>query len=367
MVCSISPGQECGLARERGEQDPKVLFSAFFEFETHKIFQQHRNKYVGPNTFRCSRSHCQLLIELAMCGMQATLLIFFCCYMLNLSHSLSTVQKHDNPWKIHILQDSEGATLGQCTEFFPEDDRPDEDELEMLFPTVRRRFAFGTAINDGLTQDKIMIRQTSFGCGKLGYQVWPSSIALSLYLCNHPEMIKDQNIMELGAGCGLPSAVCRDLLGARFILATDFWMVSKCEQDRLIPESWHGINLKFNVETSPKAKAQHVDWFNPDTVRHALEVGQPNIVVGSDLIYYPTDLWSLWNTIEICLKDGDVDEVILISPLKPDVREALPEFRKMLENKGGKEYNVKIRELSLHCNEIGNSVDTFLSMSIALK
>jgi predicted nicotinamide N-methyase len=265
------------------------------------------------------------------------------------------------------LQNSDDETLGRCIEFPPEDDRPDEDELEILYPTTRCRFSFVAADHDDTSKDTIMIRQTSFGCGKLGHQVWSSSIALSVYLCSRPDLTQNQSIMELGAGCGLPSAVCRDVLGASSVLATDFWMVGDREKDRLIPENWHGINLEFNVVTSPRAKVQHVDWFNPDTVRQALHTGQPNIVVGSDLVYYPTDLEPFWNTIDICLKEGGVDEVILMSPLKPETREALPEFRKMLESRANEGYDINLKELTLHKDEIGNSVDRFLSMSIAME
>eukprot|EP00980_Cylindrotheca_fusiformis_P005135 scaffold1087_cov136-Cylindrotheca_fusiformis.AAC.21 len=290
------------------------------------------------------------------------------CLLLKLGHAFSTLPTQDTAWKTHILENSDGETLARCIEFLPEDDRPDEDELEMMYPTIRRHFAFdGGASDEHFFEGKILCRQTSFGCGKLGHQIWPASIALSAYLCSRPELIKNKSVMELGAGCGLPSAVCRDVLQASYILATDFWMVGDFEKDRLIPENWHGVNLEFNVATTQRAKVQQVDWFNPDTVRQALQTCQPNIVVGSDLVYYPADLEPFWNTIDICLKEGDVDQILLVSPLKPETREALPEFRKLLEAKGADAYDIKMEELTMHCNEIENSADSFLAMNIAMK
>ncbi|CAJ1945206.1 unnamed protein product [Cylindrotheca closterium] len=239
----------------------------------------------------------------------------------------------------------------------------------MFYPTARRYFQFPSSEHNAVDSDPIMIRQTSFGCGKLGHQVWPSAIALSLYLCSQ-DFTKDKSVMELGAGCGLPSAVCRDILGVDSVLATDFWMLptSEWEKGRLIPENWHGINLEFNIckDASKTANIQQLDWHKPDSIRDALRIGKPKIVIGSDLVYYPTDLEPLWNTIEICLKEGNLDQVLLVSPLEPITREALPEFRQLLEGKGKDGYTVEIEELTVHRDEIGNSVDHFLRMSIAL-
>lgn len=51
--------------------------------------------------------------------------------------------------------------------------------------------------------------------------VWPSSIVLSDYLCDNPQLVKGKVVVELGAGAALPSIVA-DKLGARITLVTDF-------------------------------------------------------------------------------------------------------------------------------------------------
>jgi predicted nicotinamide N-methyase len=38
-------------------------------------------------------------------------------------------------------------------------------------------------------------------------QVWPSSKALAEYILDHPEIIKNKKVLELGAGLGLPSLI----------------------------------------------------------------------------------------------------------------------------------------------------------------
>ena len=148
-------------------------------------------------------------------------------FLLGTCQCFST-QTNNAIWRTYILTDfEEEFEIGSCSESPPEDDRPDEDELELLYPTMRRHFNF---CNNGYSSPSIdvMVRQTSFGCGKLGHQVWASSIALSLFLSGpYDYKVRGQSVLELGAGCGLPSAVCSDVLGARSVMATDFWMQPK--------------------------------------------------------------------------------------------------------------------------------------------
>lgn len=50
--------------------------------------------------------------------------------------------------------------------------------------------------------------------------LWPSSVALAIFLADHPELVKGKSVLELGAGLGLPSLVASHL-GAN-VLATDY-------------------------------------------------------------------------------------------------------------------------------------------------
>src|SRR4051812_46485300 len=50
--------------------------------------------------------------------------------------------------------------------------------------------------------------------------LWPSAEALAWYLADHPELVKDKSVLELGCGLGLPSLVAAHLGGA--VLATDY-------------------------------------------------------------------------------------------------------------------------------------------------
>jgi predicted nicotinamide N-methyase len=50
--------------------------------------------------------------------------------------------------------------------------------------------------------------------------LWPAAEALSIYLNDHPELIRNKSVLELGCGLGFPSLVAAHLGGE--VLATDF-------------------------------------------------------------------------------------------------------------------------------------------------
>ena len=268
--------------------------------------------------------------------------------------------------------------VGTCQEVRPQarDPTAEEDEVEMFYDTTRRSFTFphgwtndvedmtissqrsflfpravggddggghagwATATEaerllraDAIPLRQVNIRQTSFGCGKLGATVWPSGIALaSLLSGDYRSLIRGKRVLELGSGCGLPSLVARDIAGASNVLATDYWEEDDgtFDADRLIPKNLFGANLAHNIGS--KTAIKHLDWHDQVNVMSVYDEFQPEIIIGSDLVYYLADTPPLIQTIDILLKSGATD-VLLVLPLPPNAeREALPDFRSRLES-----------------------------------
>lgn len=70
-----------------------------------------------------------------------------------------------------------------------------------------------------------------------GHHLWNASQTISKYLQKHAEtLIYHKNVLELGAGAGLPSLVAA-FLGARKVVVTDY------------PDSDLIANLKHNVDS----------------------------------------------------------------------------------------------------------------------
>ncbi|GFH55389.1 hypothetical protein CTEN210_11865 [Chaetoceros tenuissimus] len=259
------------------------------------------------------------------------------------------IQEVDKSWSLVSLRGkcSQGQEISKCFELKPpfqdlymneeevESNKSPKDELELLFETKKRYFQFH--------QQNLC------------------------YLCANKDKIQNKNILELGAGVGLPSVVCRDVLGASSVVATDFWKESFDNEnndnnlDVNIPTHWHGENLKYNVQDSSKnAFVESLDWTNSDSTRNILEKFDIDVVIGSDLIYYEHVMHPLWNTLEILLER--VDEVILFSPLiAKGKRQALPAFRDLLESKNKRGlYSISMDEFQMY----GSDGSRFLKMSI---
>ena len=249
------------------------------------------------------------------------------------------------------------------------DDEEEEDEVEYWYPTRKRSFEFSIPSSSVVSRTSTTIRQTSFGCGKLGAEVWDSSVALCLHL-GRESLVRGKRILELGSGCGLPSVVCRNELGAEAVLATDFWETDErdFDADRLVPTKFHGLNLEHNVcvvgkknrddgdtdrvETSVRC----LDWHDRASAAKARDSFRPDLVIASDVVYYPMDVEPLLGVLEILLV-GDADKAgsgpkrntraVLALALAPAEREALPEFRSKLPARFSETHTVTMEERDL--------------------
>jgi predicted nicotinamide N-methyase len=294
----------------------------------------------------------------------------------------------------------------------------EEDEVEYWYPTNRRYFEFSipsllstkttTTSDNDPSPTPISIRQTSFGCGKLGYELWDSSIGLCLHLGKHNLAKTSSRVLELGSGVGLPSVVCRDVFKVDAILATDFWETDDdvFDEDRLVPTKFHGMNLHYNVVDQQQQGQKEIsnndddddddnnidrvvetavlklDWYDPESTKMIKTAFRPDLIIGSDLVYYPKDVEPLLNTLEILLLQDDDEEssssssppgnktntrAVLVLPLAPSEREAIPEFRSKLPARFSATHTVNINELDFLCDQDSEEKSTFLTIDIIPK
>lgn len=284
------------------------------------------------------------------------LLVYFICHAWIDQISGLSAPPSNNPdvLRSYVFGESEA----RCWEVLSsESSNPveEEDEVEYWYPTRKRHFEFSIPSSSVSSKSATTIRQTSFGCGKLGAEIWDSSVALCLYLGHQAETLTTgKRILELGAGCGLPSVVCRDELRASSVLATDFWETSddNFDADRLVPTKYHGLNLEHNVVVSEGgARVQCLDWHDRESAILARDSFEPDLIIGSDLVYYPMDVEPLLNVLEILLTANSEKEsktrAVLALPLSPAQREALPEFREKVQVRFSQTHSVTLRELDL--------------------
>jgi len=124
-------------------------------------------------------------------------------------------------------------------------------------------------------------------------KVWPSAIALLNILQKHPNWIKDKNVLELGAGIGLPSLMMADM--AESIQISDY----NLEAVELLRKNIEHLELE-------NAEALQLDWNNvPEHI-------QPDVVILSDVNYDPTQFETLTKLIEKFIHQGCT--IILSTP-----------------------------------------------------
>jgi predicted nicotinamide N-methyase len=124
-------------------------------------------------------------------------------------------------------------------------------------------------------------------------KVWPSAIALLDVLQKHPNWIKDKNVLELGAGIGLPSLMMAGI--TKSIQISDYDL----EAVELLRKNIEHLELE-------NAEALKLDW-------NALpEAIHPEVLILSDVNYDPTQFETLTKLIEKFLHQGCA--IILSTP-----------------------------------------------------
>ena len=139
----------------------------------------------------------------------------------------------------------------------------------------RRTFVFGSA-------SLVRVFETSFSEGKLGYSIWPASLAGAVWACERPELFDGKSVLELGSGVGcLGVAVAATTSAARVVLSD-----KDAQHDRDF-DSPSGLVAcqRVNIEANAleHVDARRVDWGDDrDWGEETFDV-----VLGADCVYCP--------------------------------------------------------------------------------
>ncbi|KAI0746548.1 putative methyltransferase-domain-containing protein [Daedaleopsis nitida] len=181
-----------------------------------------------------------------------------------------------------------GMDLG---DMFPEPPRPPSPEP--TFATYRRE----REVNSG-DWTKIDIRLV--GSHPLwGHHLWNASLAFASYLDEHPELYRDRNVLELGAGGALPGLVTAKN-GAQRVVLTDY------PDQALVDNITH--NVRENIEESARehVAAQGYIWGHPvqplfDLLRDDGTDRTFDLIIMSDLIFNHSQHDAMLSTCENAL------------------------------------------------------------------
>lgn len=136
-------------------------------------------------------------------------------------------------------------------------------------------------------------------------RVWPASVALSAYIAENLPIFHQQQVLELGAGIGLPSFVAAQQ--AEHVLVTDY-----------LPEitTWLDMNIEYVGRKNMVSRV--VDWTQiPRDI-------SADIILMSDLNYAPEQFSILHEQINRFIESGST--VLLSSPHRFAGRNFLSEW-----------------------------------------
>ncbi|EIN04216.1 hypothetical protein PUNSTDRAFT_76907 [Punctularia strigosozonata HHB-11173 SS5] len=194
-------------------------------------------------------------------------------------------------------EDNQGLSLDSV---FTEEPRPPSPEP--TFAVYRRR------VNDSDPDSSSSLAESTswaeieiklVGSHPLwGHYLWNASRSFASYLDQHTELFRDKNVLELGAGGGLPGIVTA-LDGARYVVLTDY------------PDASLIDNLKVNVDRNVPAAAQsavHVTGYiwghDVDPLLQQLQEGEKfHLIILSDLVFNHSQHDALLKTCDLALAE----------------------------------------------------------------
>lgn len=138
----------------------------------------------------------------------------------------------------------------------------------MIFPAITQTFDIGDRTHRLWVPDPDAIAHHYRDNKQAAYwaRVWPAAIGLSWFLKDHPDYITGRNVLELGAGMGLPGISIADK--AREIRITDI-------EPLAIPY------IRRSAAGRAHVQAQTMDWRKPR------ETALPETLLFSDVNYDP--------------------------------------------------------------------------------
>lgn len=139
----------------------------------------------------------------------------------------------------------------------------------------------------------ITLREKSKISHSTGLALWTCSQILGSYLTDHPELVKDQRVLELGAGLGLCGVVAHHL-DAHHVLVTD-------GDTDVLHNLQHNMKLNHREDSSESnLSCTQLVWG-----RDLHNFRRHPVILATDVLYSPQNIEPLWQTVDNLLEpDG---------------------------------------------------------------
>jgi len=184
---------------------------------------------------------------------------------------------------------------------------------------------------------EINIREISIIEGALGCAVWDAGVIMSRWAYANKDLFANQEVIELGSGCGLPGFVVSRY--CKSIVLTDYI-------DQVLENLTYNLQLNYGeneedeskqsrAEYLKRTKVQYLNWDLIDTdPTNGIPLEQADIIMGSELTYSPLSVETLVKVIKKYLKPNGVFYEVL-----SDDRDGVGLFMEKIKAEG---YDVNI-------------------------
>ena len=146
-----------------------------------------------------------------------------------------------------------------------------------------------------------------------GHHLWNAGRLISTYIEQHPSLITNKTVLELGAGAGLPSLVC-GVLGAKKVVVTDY------PDPDLVANLWSNIEgLGLTENEKGVVVAEGYCW-GADTSTLLGHISNPGfeVLILADLLFNHSEHAKLVATIKATLlKTKDAKALVFFTPYRP--------------------------------------------------
>jgi predicted nicotinamide N-methyase len=120
----------------------------------------------------------------------------------------------------------------------------------------------------------------------VGFTLWAAAIVLSIYLRNHPTIIKNKQILELGAGLGLPGLTCSKFLQPSLCVLSDFHPAILT--NLLFNIQLNNLDSGNNENKTTSTRVECIDWECPSS-SSSENTNVFDVIIGTDVVCQPSD------------------------------------------------------------------------------
>ncbi|GFH55453.1 hypothetical protein CTEN210_11929 [Chaetoceros tenuissimus] len=168
---------------------------------------------------------------------------------------------------------------------------------------------------------KIVLREKSEANQSTGLALWTCSQVLTGFLLDNQEYVKDQTVLEIGAGLGLCGIVAHHL-GAKQVLSTDGDVdvlnnlrhnieLNRLDRFRQEYNEYDGeekkeCDLDDSIEEGEASILSPQLIWNKNLDSFQEQYGKQSVMMGTDIFYFESSLEPGWKTIDKLLKPDGV-------------------------------------------------------------